>query len=78
MATKIFVHCNGLSKDKAKAITQRIADALCVCPEDVLVLPEVQGITVVDVPDKVHEKKEAKQEPKEASKPTALVAHKEL
>lgn len=74
MAAKIFVNYGDtvLSSEKSKAISQRIADALCVCPEDVLVLGGVQSISVVDVPDsmtKAYKKQEAKPEPKKEKEP---------
>jgi len=82
MATKIFVSYSGsvLSSEKSKLIQKQIADALCVCPEDVLVLPDVSGVSVVDVPDtmtKAREKQEAKQEVKEAEKASEKEAEKE-
>ncbi len=53
MATKIFVTLkDGPANDaKSESVKRRVADALGICCEDVVVLNGVTALNVVDVPD---------------------------
>lgn len=51
MACKIFVnHPGSLSTEGVVALQQKIADHLCICHEDVVVMPGIT-LSVVEVPD---------------------------
>ncbi len=73
MATKILVsYPGGLSREAVVSNKQTIADALCVCPEDIVLLQGGLVVSVVDVPDgmtKAREKadKEAEAEAEKAA-----------
>jgi len=52
MTSKIFVSCAGsLSKDVAASKKQAIADALGVCCEDIILVPDGMVVSVLDIPD---------------------------
>lgn len=53
MATKILVNYPGsLSVAGVEEKKKSVADALCVCPEDVIILPGL-SVSVVDIPDEL-------------------------
>ncbi len=52
MATKFLASYGGSnSAEKIATVKQTIADALGVCPEDVIILPGVSSLSAVEVPD---------------------------
>lgn len=80
MATKVFVNYSGnaLGAEQTKSIQKRIADALCICPEDIIVLGDVQSISVVEVPaemTKAREKQDAELKAKEEKEAKELADH---
>ncbi len=51
MSAKVFVNYDGsMSQDKVDSVKCKVADALGICSEDVVLLPGVT-LTVVEVPD---------------------------
>jgi hypothetical protein len=64
MATKVIVTYSGHhTREKVEQVRQRVADALSICLEDVLCLPDMT-VTVIEVPDsKAREKADPRPAP---------------
>ena len=85
---KIIVSCteNPMTEEKRAAITKRVADALGVLPDDVVLLPAGLSVAVVETPadlvkarekQDAHDKHEAEKKAKEEQHAAELKAKEE-